>query len=329
MTKVIRLFPGHGSQYKGMFKELYEQNQVARDKFDIADSIYKSLTGESLIKIIFNNGDLSAPTIMQPAIFVADMVMNDVLNAKSIKFDAVLGHSLGELAALCSVGVFSFEDGIRIVYARAQSVTSVKHKNMWSFLLNNQEDLNWLLLKIQVFQSLNFSIVNSNRQFVISGSDTDFEKLTPLLEERELIYTKLPIGIPFHNPLLRASSDDYYNRIQDIRTNISTMPIYSTILDRYYTENDFSSSDHFKRILTSQLYKTMNFQNAIQSIISADNKNIIIECGPSNILSRLAKRNLKDVEKTILYTDSKKKNTIQCLKQLSENKNVSMQFLIN
>ncbi len=304
--KTTIMFPGHGSQYSNMLFQLRNDYEAIKITLDKADDIYFSMAGKSLTSN-WTDELINEAVVLQPSIYTANMGMYNLLKEERISGDFLIGHSLGEISALVAAGTMSFEDGFRICYQRAKALDKLALQNsgkMVSIMENPNEDY------IRDYLSKNttsrVSIVNSPSQFVISATDKEIENLKLICEERQITYHVLPILIPFHSPLLKEAADEYYNQIKDIKFLPNKVPVYSTIVERFYEPEDFNG-DNMPRILSSQLIMPFNFENCVRELYNSGTR-LFIECGPKNILTKLVNKIIDDSDKIVANMNSAKED---------------------
>ena len=200
------VFPGQGAQFVGMGKDLYEQSPLAKELFEKANEIL----GFRITDLMFEgtSEDLKQTKVTQPAVFLHSVISAFVLG-DDFKPDMVAGHSLGEFSALVAARALSFEDGLRLVYARAiamQKACEVEPSTMAAVLGLSDEDVE------EVCDSITQLVVvpanyNCPGQLVISGSIEGVDKACELLKEKGAKRAlKLPGGGAFHSPLMQPAS---------------------------------------------------------------------------------------------------------------------------
>ena len=218
------IFPGQGSQFPGMGKDLYDRYGLAKKLFLTADKIL----GFDISEIIFNGSkdDLKETKITQPAIYIHSVVLSKIMGDKfNPKF--VAGHSLGELSALTAIGTISYEDGLKLVSKRAFAM-----QNACENVPGTMAAILGLEDKIveQVCEEINGKVVTANYncpgQIVISGEikaiEIACEKLKLLNAKRTLM---LPVGGAFHSPLMESAKNEFKNEIELIKFNNPICPI--------------------------------------------------------------------------------------------------------
>jgi len=277
------IFPGQGAQFVGMGKELYEQSAEARELFEQANEIL----GFRITDIMFNGTeeDLKETKVTQPAIFLHSVILAKVLGT-SFKPDMVAGHSLGEFSALVAAGALSFEDGLRLVAARAnamQKACELQPSTMAAILGLEDAIVEEICAKVNdVVVPANY---NCPGQLVISGSiagiDTACELLTEAGAKRAL---KLNVGGAFHSPLMESARAELQSAIENTAINSPICPIYQNIDAKAYTD-----SESIKKNLIAQLTGAVRWTQIVQHMLQ-DGATSFTEVGPGNVLQGLVKK---------------------------------------
>jgi [acyl-carrier-protein] S-malonyltransferase len=229
------IFPGQGSQFPGMGKDLYEKSEKAKLLFEQANDIL----GFRITTIMFEgtDEDLKQTNVTQPAIFLHSVILAKVLEGE-FKAEMVAGHSLGEFSALVAAGALSFEDGLRLVAARAnamQKACEIQPSTMAAILGLDDFTVEDICLRISdVVVPANY---NCPGQLVISGTvagiNTACELMTAAGAKRVL---KLNVGGAFHSPLMEAAKIELEHAIVHTEINVPVCPIYQNIDAKPYTD---------------------------------------------------------------------------------------------
>ena len=283
------IFPGQGSQFPGMGKDLYDRYGLAKKLFLTADKIL----GFDISEIIFNGSkdDLKETKITQPAIYIHSVVLSKIMGDKfNPKF--VAGHSLGELSALTAIGTISYEDGLKLVSKRAFAM-----QNACENMPGTMAAILGLEDKIveQVCEEINGKVVTANYncpgQIVISGEikaiEIACEKLKLLNAKRTLM---LPVGGAFHSPLMESAKNEFKNEIELIKFNNPICPIYQN-----FTASPVFNPFDIKKNLIEQITSPVKWTHTIKNM-SLDGANEFIELGPGKVLQGLVKKILPDKE---------------------------------
>ncbi|MBK8515512.1 MAG: ACP S-malonyltransferase [Saprospiraceae bacterium] len=283
------VFPGQGAQFEGMGLDLFENNSKARDIFHHADEIL----GFELSKTMFygSSDELKQTKVTQPALFVHSIAT--LRAASDIKPDAVAGHSLGEFSALVSNGVLSFDDGLRLVYARAmamQRACELTPGTMAAILGLDNNVVEEICASIdEVVVAANY---NCPGQLVISGSvagvHAGMAKLTGAGAKRAI---QLEVGGAFHSPLMEPAKKDLEQAILNTKFNRPACPVYQNI-------NAFPETDPemIQKNLIDQLTGPVRWTQIVENML-ANGINSFVEVGGSGkVLSGLIKKVDRTVE---------------------------------
>ncbi|MDD4644695.1 MAG: ACP S-malonyltransferase [Bacteroidales bacterium] len=283
------VFPGQGAQFPGMGKDLYDQSDVARNLFEKADEIL----GFGITGIMFNGTeeDLRQTKVTQPAIFLHSVILAVVLGDR-FQPDMVAGHSLGEFSALTAAGALSFEDGLTLVFKRAQAMQRACEMNpstMAAILGLENEVVEKVCAEInEVVVPANY---NSVGQIVISGShqgiDLAIARLQELGAKRAL---KLSVGGAFHSPLMEPARAELARAIQEAPVVKPACPIYQNVNALPETDPEI-----IRKNLMAQLTSPVRWTQTIQNMI-ANGATRFIEVGPGNVLQGLIKKVDRTVE---------------------------------
>ena len=276
------VFPGQGSQFPGMAKTIVEQHEKARNLVQQANA----LLGFDLSSIMFNGTeeDLRRTDVTQPAIFLHSILA--YITLENPKPDMVAGHSLGEFSALVAAGALSFEDGLRLVAARAnamQKACEIQPGTMAAILGLDDERVGAVCAGIQdVVVPANY---NCPGQLVISGSVKGIELACAALKEagakRALV---LPVGGAFHSPLMKAAEDELRGAIQQSNFHTPTCPVYQNVVARAVV-----SPDEIKENLINQLTGPVKWTQSVQAMV-ADGATHFTEVGPGKVLQGLVQK---------------------------------------
>ena len=277
------VFPGQGSQFPGMGKDLYENSEVAKQLFYQSNKIL----GFSITEIMFGEDAeaLKQTKVTQPAIFLHSVILAKVLG-DSFTPNMVAGHSLGEFSALVAAGYLSFEDGLKLVSKRAIAMQKACEKNpstMAAVLGLENEIVENICSEInEIVVPANY---NCPGQLVISGSDKGIdiacEKLTEAGARRAL---KLPVGGAFHSPLMEDARDELETAIDSTNFTEGICPIYQNVTASAIT-NPINIKENLKIQLTSSVMWTQTMQQMI-----TDGLTSVTEVGPGKVLQGLFKK---------------------------------------
>jgi [acyl-carrier-protein] S-malonyltransferase len=277
------VFPGQGAQFSGMGLDLYNENDIAKELFNSANTIL----GFKITEIMFRGSaeDLKQTKVTQPAIFLHSVILAKLMR-NSFNPDMVAGHSLGEFSALVSSGVITFEDGLKLVSKRAiamQKACDLQESTMAAVL--GLEDS----IVEKICEEINGVVVAANYncpgQLVISGEVSAINKACEKLKEngarRALV---LPVGGAFHSPLMNPAKEELEKAINNTVFKKPTCPIYQNV-----TASAVVDESEIKNNLISQLTSPVRWTHTVQQMIE-DGAKEFIEVGPGKILQGLVKK---------------------------------------
>ncbi|WP_277069722.1 ACP S-malonyltransferase [Prevotella corporis] len=285
------VFPGQGSQFVGMGKDLYDNNPLAKELFDKAD---KTL-GFKITDIMFAGTDeqLKETKVTQPAVYLHS-VISALCLGDEFKPEMTAGHSLGEFSALVAAGALSFEDGLKLVAARANAMQKACEKNpgtMAAIIGLPDEQVAEICDSVskdgEVVVAANF---NCPGQLVISGSKYGIDKACELLKDagakRAL---PLKVGGAFHSPLMQSAKDELQAAIEATNINTPKCPVYQNVDGKAHTD-----AAEIKTNLIAQLTSSVRWTTSVQNMIAAGATEFV-ECGPGKALQGMIGRIDKNV----------------------------------
>lgn len=277
------VFPGQGSQFSGMGKDLYENVPTAKELFEKANEIL----GFRITDIMFSGTDeeLKQTFVTQPAVFLHSVIMAKALG-EEFKPDMVAGHSLGEFSALVAAGALSFEDGLRLVAKRAaamQKACEAQPSTMAAVLGLEDKVVEDICAKIDgVVVAANY---NCPGQLVISGSieavDAACEQLKAAGARRAL---RLPVGGAFHSPLMEPAKVELQAAIEAAPFKAPVCPVYQNV-----DANPYTDPEQIKANLIAQLTAPVRWTYIVQNML-ADGADSFVELGPGAVLQGLIKK---------------------------------------
>ena len=286
------VFPGQGAQFSGMGKDLYETNETAKALFEKANEIL----GFRITDIMFAGTDeeLKQTRVTQPAVFLHS-VISAICLGDDFQPDMVGGHSLGEFSALVAAGALSFEDGLRLVHARAlamQKACEVAPGTMAAIIALPDDTIESICSEVTA--EGNGVVVPANYncpgQLVISGNveavNAACDKLKAAGAKRALV---LPVGGAFHSPLMQPAAEELQKAIEEVEFKTPRCPIYQNVDAQAHTD-----ASEIKQNLMAQLTASVKWTKEVNNMIEAGATDFT-ECGPGKALqgmiAKIAKGN--------------------------------------
>ncbi len=277
------VFPGQGSQFPGMAKDLYTSSAIAKERLDAANAIL----GFRITDIMFDGSeeDLKQTRVTQPAIFLHSVVTAEVMG-DDFRPNMVAGHSLGEFSALVAAGALKFEDGLKLVSARAMAMQRACEINpsTMAAILGLEDDV-----VEQACSEIDGVVVAANYncpgQLVISGSNEAVQKACELLSSRGAKRALLlPVGGAFHSPLMEPAREELEGAIATTAFIAPICPIYQNVTAAAVTD-----PAEIRKNLLIQLTAPVRWTQTMQAML-ADGATEVVEVGPGKVLQGLFKK---------------------------------------
>lgn len=284
------VFPGQGSQFSGMGKNLYESGVMAKELFEQANDIL----GFRISDVMFGGTDeeLKQTNITQPAVFLHSVIAFKTIEAA--KPDMVAGHSLGEFSALVANGVLQFEDALKLVSIRAkamQKACEIQPSTMAAVLALADEKVEEICAEVskETGETVVAANYNCPGQLVISGSvkgiEIACEKMKAAGAKRALV---LPVGGAFHSPLMAPAKAELAAAIEATNFAAASCPVYQNVVAKAVTD-----PAEIKQNLIDQLTGAVKWTQSVQAMV-ADGATQFTECGPGKVLQGLVQKIFKE-----------------------------------
>ena len=286
MTKKIAfIFPGQGSQFVGMGKDLYDNYESAKKIFDKADEIL----GKSITNLCFEGPeeDLKQTINTQPAIVTTSIAMLEVLKEKINIYppNYVAGHSLGEYCAMYAAGVMTLDNTLKAIQKRAEVMSEVKGGSMAAVLNASDE-----VLKAGLEEGLKCGYVdvanyNSPVQVVITGDEVAIQKAGEYyLANGVRRFVPLPVSGAFHSKYMEAAGGKFKEFIADFELNDAKIPVITNV-----DASETVSAEDFREKMPKQIYSSVHWTQTIQKMVEKG-VDTFIEIGPGKVLAGLNKK---------------------------------------
>ncbi|MEW5951325.1 MAG: beta-ketoacyl synthase N-terminal-like domain-containing protein, partial [Elusimicrobiota bacterium] len=299
--KIGFLFPGQGSQYVDMMRDLAAKYEVVQDTFDEADRILQKMIdvkltdvlwskeGESKEELAKREAAIKQTQMTQPAVMTADMAMFRLLKEFGIKPDMAIGHSLGEYAAATAAGIFTLENGLRAVTSRAKEMSNIKVADP-----GKMASVAWPVEKVEEqLKKINGYVIAANKncpiQTVIAGECKAVEEAVKIFQGLGIQAQEIPVSHAFHSAIIQPAIGPYRDFLRKIPIKSWDMPILSNVTADFFPKD----TDGIYEMLVKQMVSPVEFINQIKRMYD-EGVRVFIECGPKRVLSAFVTTTLED-----------------------------------
>ena len=299
--KVCFMFPGQGSQYVDMMKDLASKYKIVQDTFDEADRLLTGIIGQTLTetlwskpgetkeKIAEREAAIKKTEMTQPAVLTADIAMMRLLSSFGIKPDVVMGHSLGEYAAAVAAGIFDFENGLKAVCTRGKVMSEIKVEDngKMASIAAPVERVEPELARINGY----VAVANKNcpTQTVIAGASKSIDDAIKMFTDMGIQAVQIPVSHAFHSAIVRPAMPQYRAFLDTLKFNAPTMPITTNVTAEFYP----SDPEKIKDLMVTQISHSVEWIKQLQTTYDSGVR-LFVECGPKRVLSALASNTLSD-----------------------------------
>ena len=299
--KVCFMFPGQGSQYVDMMKDLASKYKVVQDTFDEADRLLTDIIGQTLTETLWSKPGESKEQIAereaaikrtemtQPAVLTADIAMMRLLSSFGIKPDVVMGHSLGEYAAAVAAGIFDFENGLKAVCTRGKVMSEIKVEDngKMASIAAPVERVEPELARISGY----VAVANKNcpTQTVIAGASKSVDDAIKMFTDMGIQAVQIPVSHAFHSAIVRPAMPQYRAFLDTLKFNAPTMPITTNVTAEFYP----SDTEKIKDLMVTQISHSVEWIKQLKTTYDSGVR-LFVECGPKRVLSALATNTLSD-----------------------------------
>ena len=303
--KIAVIFPGQGSQYVGMGREMYEKFKLVRDVYDQASSVLEYDIAEKCFKkpmigaSFVHRTDLDRTIYTQPAVMVTGYacfrIFEEMCSEVGVKLNInfLAGHSLGEYTALCVAGALEFNTCLDLVKKRATFITelgeSLPHAGLMA-IVDKEKELDYSAIdnmakEAQVYVTL----INTKNQIVVGGFKKNLEELSKTIKKDGKIATLLRVEGPFHSPLMRPAAERFKKELIRSHVSIATKPVIANV-----SKEAIVDPTHIRKELYEQIYTCVDWRRSIEKMIE-NGADLFIEVGPKKVLSNM----IKDINPSI------------------------------
>lgn len=284
---VVFLFPGQGSQYVNMGKDLYQSEEVFQREVDRCAQILKPYLGLDLRELLYPKSgleqeaqkQLTQTRYTQPALFVVEYAMAKQWMAWGIQPEVMLGHSVGEFVAATLAGVMELEDALRLIAERGRLIQELPGGEMLAVRLSEEKLLPYLN------EELSLSVINSPQLCVVSGESTAIEELANRLKTDGVVTTRLHTSHGFHSHMMEPAVQPFLDLVRSIQLKEPNIPYISNVTGTWVTKEQAISPEYWAR----HLRETVRFASGIQTLMEKPER-VFLEVGPGRVLSTLVKQ---------------------------------------
>ena len=312
MKKTAFLFPGQGSQSVGMGQEFYQEYDVAREVFDMAEEIVRM----NMKKLIFNGPmeDLTMTVNLQPAVTAVDLACLAVVEKEGGVCQYTAGHSLGEYGALCAAGVTSPEDTIRLVHKRGELMhrESLKHKGAMSAIVGLPiDEVSELVEQVQPEGIVSVANHNTELQIVITGSPLPVEKVSALAAQKGAKAIPLKVSGAWHSELIQGAESEFGEHLDTFSFAQPQKPAVFNV-----TADFCEDPEEIKEIMKKQFCSPVRWYDSMCKLID-EKVEIFVEVGPGRVLAGLLKKTLPKEHDCQVYNVGNMKQLEKFLSKIS------------
>jgi len=290
--KIAFIFPGQGGQWIGMGQRLLEREPVFRAALERIDTAIQGYAKWSLLSELQSGANFEAIDIIQPAIFAIQVGLAELWQSWGVKPDAIIGHSMGEVAGAYVAGILSLEDAVRIICRRSQLMKRLSNQGAMAVVGLSYDEARVILDQAGVSNQLGIGVSNSPRSTVLSGDPAALETVLAQLRERNIFCRPVNVDVAAHSPQMEALRPELVNELNGLRVQAASVPVYSTV-----TGEEQAGAAFDARYWGANLRQPVLFAKATQQAL-ADGFNTFIEIGPHPVLLTAVEQNMQHVGST-------------------------------
>lgn len=280
---LVFMFSGQGSQYSHMGIELYQTHALFREQMDQGFDYLNRLSGINFKEIVYGEeaipDQINQTEYTQPILFLFEYSLTQLLKSFGLQPDFLIGHSLGEYVAACISGVFTLEEGLKLVYHRAKLMAQVEKGAMLGVGVSLE------MIDEKLFENVAIAAINSPSSFVLSGSFDQIDTVKRQLDGLGISCVLLKTSHAFHSELMDSMVEDFAKVLREVQLAAPTIPVVSNLSGEFLTKEEAISVDYW----TKHVRLTVNFERGLKHLIGLDNT-FFLEVGPGKTLTTFYKQ---------------------------------------
>ena len=311
------LFTGQGSQYVGMGKVLYETQPTFRKILNQCNQILQDYLELPLLSVLFPENEdataLNQTAYTQPALFCLEYALAQLWKSYGIMPDALMGHSVGEYAAACFAGVFSLEDGLRLISERARLIQSLPQDGMMAAIFASEEQIIPFVEPYR--EDVAIATINGSSNAVISGVEEKVQQILEQLQEKGFQFRQLQVSHAFHSPLMEPILEQFENYANTLSFKSPNFPLISNLTGKFWQEDEIPDASYW----TQHIREAVRFSDGMAQLAEAG-YGAFLEIGPSSTLLSMGNRDFPDADSTMWLPSLKRGQVdwLPLLKSLSQ-----------
>ncbi len=283
--KVVFVFPGQGAQWVGMGRELYENEPVFKNTIDICEKAFSQYVDWSLKAEIYtdkSNSNLKKINVIQPYLFAMQVALAELWKAKDVEPEAVVGHSMGEVAAAYIAGTLTIEDAANIICSRSKLMNTLSGQG--GAMLVTELDVEQANKLVEKYNGkISLAVQNSPKSIVLAGENSIIQEILNDLTEKDLFCRQVKVDVASHSPQMDSIKDVLFDKVQNVNAQESNIPIYSTVKNKLIEGKSLNA--YYWR---DNLRGSVLFCSVTEKLLQ-DGYNVFIEVSPHTVLSTAIK----------------------------------------